>query len=69
MNGGMQSQEREISGQPLIGCSDAERMWKLINKYNANILSAYSNRDANSRKVRKSGYQSLQNQLVRYILF
>jgi hypothetical protein len=27
----------------------AQRMWTLINKYNANILSAYSNRDANSR--------------------
>jgi len=27
----------------------AERMWKLINKYNANILSAFSNRDGNSR--------------------
>ena len=25
-------------------------MWKLINKYQANILSAYSNRDPNSRK-------------------
>jgi len=31
----------------------AQRMWKLINKYNANILSAYSNRDANSRKGKK----------------
>jgi hypothetical protein len=31
----------------------AERMWKLINKYNANILSAYSNRDANSRPGKK----------------
>ena len=27
----------------------AQRMWNLINKYNANILSAYSNRVANSR--------------------
>ena len=27
----------------------AEKMWKLINKYNANILSAYSNRDKNSQ--------------------
>jgi 5'(3')-deoxyribonucleotidase len=32
----------------------AQRMWKLINKYNANILSAYSNRDGNSRKGKKS---------------
>ena len=31
----------------------AQRMWKLINKYNANILSAYSNRDANSRTGKK----------------
>ena len=28
----------------------SQRMWSIINKYNANILSAYSNRDANSRK-------------------
>ena len=28
----------------------SQRMWNLINKYNANILSAYSNRDGNSRK-------------------
>ena len=28
----------------------AKVMWKLINKYNANILSAYSNRDGNSRR-------------------
>ena len=28
----------------------SQRMWKLINKYQANILSAYSNRDPNSRK-------------------
>ena len=32
----------------------AQRLWKLINKYNANILSAYSNRDGNSRKGKKS---------------
>ena len=32
----------------------AQRMWKLINKYNANILSAYSNRDGNSRKGKKA---------------
>jgi hypothetical protein len=32
----------------------AQRMWKLINKYNANILSAYSNKDGNSRKGKKS---------------
>ena len=32
----------------------AERMWKLINKYNANILSAYSNRDGNSRPGKKA---------------
>jgi len=31
----------------------SQRMWKLINKYNANILSAYSNRDANSRPGKK----------------
>tara|TARA_Y100000289_G_C3905335_1_gene141578 strand:- start:9 stop:521 length:513 start_codon:yes stop_codon:yes gene_type:complete len=31
----------------------AQRMWKLINKYQANILSAYSNRDANSRPGKK----------------
>ena len=31
----------------------AQRMWKLINKYNANILSAYSNRDPNSRPGKK----------------
>jgi len=31
----------------------AERMWKLINKYNANILSAYSDRDGNSRPGKK----------------
>ena len=28
-------------------------MWKLINKYQANILSAYSNRDANSKLNKK----------------
>ena len=28
-------------------------MWKLINKYQANILSAYSNRDANSKLKKK----------------
>ena len=33
-------------GEHLIGTS--QRMWKLINKYQANILSAYSNRDANN---------------------
>jgi hypothetical protein len=32
----------------------AERLWKLINKYNANILSAYSDRDGNSRPGKKS---------------
>ncbi len=32
----------------------AQRMWKLINKYDANILSAYSNRDGNSRKGKKA---------------
>ena len=32
----------------------AQRLWKLINKYDANILSAYSNRDGNSRKGKKS---------------
>jgi 5'(3')-deoxyribonucleotidase len=31
----------------------AQRMWKLINKYNANILSAYSTRDPNSRPGKK----------------
>ena len=31
----------------------AQRMWKLINKYDANILSAYSNRDKNSRPGKK----------------
>tara|TARA_B100001059_G_C17714927_1_gene517459 strand:+ start:72 stop:584 length:513 start_codon:yes stop_codon:yes gene_type:complete len=31
----------------------AQVMWKLINKYQANILSAYSNRDGNSRKGKK----------------
>ena len=31
----------------------AQRMWKFINKYNANILSAYSNKDANSRPGKK----------------
>ena len=31
----------------------SQRMWKLINKYQANILSAYSNRDANSRPGKK----------------
>ena len=31
----------------------SQRMWKLINKYDANILSAYSNRDANSRPGKK----------------
>ena len=31
----------------------AQRMWKLINKYQANIPSAYSNRDANSRPGKK----------------
>ena len=50
MNGGMQSQERDFWAT-LIGCD--ERMWKLINKYNANILSAYSNRDANSASGKK----------------
>ena len=28
----------------------AQRMWSFINKYNAHILSAYSTKDANSRK-------------------
>jgi len=32
----------------------AQRMWKLINKYSANILSAYSNNDPNSRPGKKS---------------
>ena len=31
----------------------SERMWKLINKYNVNILSAYSNNDGNSRPGKK----------------
>jgi len=31
----------------------SQRMWKLINKYQANILSAYSNRDGNSRPGKK----------------
>jgi len=31
----------------------AQRMWKLINKYDANILSAYSNRDKNYRPGKK----------------
>jgi hypothetical protein len=31
----------------------SQRMWSLINKYNANILSAYSNRDGNSRNGKK----------------
>ena len=46
---GKKSRQRKISGQHLNGCLTSQRMWKLINKYNANILSAYSNRDANSR--------------------
>ena len=41
--------------------SDSQRMWKLINKYNANILSAYSNRDANSRSIRRNGCPRMQN--------
>ena len=32
----------------------AQRMWKLINKYNANILSAYSSNDSNSRPGKKA---------------
>lgn len=32
----------------------AQKMWTLINKYNANILSAYSNRDPNSRPGKKA---------------
>ena len=32
----------------------AQGMWKLINKYDANILSAYSNRDSNSRRGKKA---------------
>ena len=32
----------------------AQRMWKLINKYNANILSAYSSRDPNCRPGKKA---------------
>ena len=32
----------------------SERMWKLINKYNANILSAYSKRDSNSQKGKRT---------------
>jgi hypothetical protein len=32
----------------------ADRMWKLINKYNANILSAYSTRDPNCRPGKKA---------------
>jgi hypothetical protein len=31
----------------------SQRMWSIINKYNANILSAYSNRDGNSRNGKK----------------
>jgi hypothetical protein len=31
----------------------SEKMWKFINRYKANILSAYSNRDANSRPGKK----------------
>lgn len=32
----------------------AQRMWALINKYNANILSAYSTRDPNCRPGKKA---------------
>jgi len=32
----------------------AQGMWKLVNKYNANILSAYSNNDGNSRPGKKA---------------
>jgi 5'(3')-deoxyribonucleotidase len=32
----------------------SQRMWKLINKYNANILSAYSSNDPNSRPGKKA---------------
>ena len=32
----------------------SQRMWKLINKYNANILSAYSTRDPNCRPGKKA---------------
>ena len=31
----------------------AQRMWSFINKYDAHILSAYSTKDANSRKGEK----------------
>ena len=51
---------RKIGGTLITGKKDfwatldwitgSQRMWNLINKYNANILSAYSNRDGNSRK-------------------
>lgn len=32
----------------------AEKMWRMLNKYNANILSAYSKRDSNSQKGKRS---------------
>lgn len=35
----------------------SERMWKFINRYNANILSAYSHRDPNCRPGKKHWLQ------------
>ena len=32
-----------------------KRMWSFINKYDAHILSAYSTKDANSRKGKING--------------
>ena len=32
----------------------AEKMWRMLNKYNANILSAYSKRDSNSQKGKRT---------------
>ena len=32
----------------------AEKMWRMLNKYNANILSAYSKRDSNSQKSKRT---------------
>jgi phosphoglycolate phosphatase-like HAD superfamily hydrolase len=34
--------------------SGSEKMWKMLNKYNANILSAYSKRDSNSQKGKRA---------------
>ena len=49
----------------------AQRMWSFINKYDAHILSAYSTKDANSRKGKMNWLRTNANlpKKVEYILF